>query len=452
LVRGIAYSYESSAGSRHITLNVASGEEEIELYCDREMMDKILGNLLSNAFKFTPVGGSVDVTIVSRSGPPHAGDGGSGWLEITVTDTGTGIPAEQLGRIFDRFFQVEPTESHRHEGSGIGLALVKELVELHHGTIAVKSEVGRGTEFLMRFPLGRSHLRDEEIAETPADAHSAETGGPIGIAHAPPEETPGAAAPAVAGDERSIILLVEDNADVRAYVREYLAPSYRVLEAGDGLAGIAVARESVPDLIISDVMMPEKDGYQLCETLKLDERTSHIPIILLTAKAASQDRIEGLKTGADDYLIKPFEPNELQARVSNLIAQRQKLRERFSAGKVLRPGEISVTSIDDAFLQKVKGVVERHIGEEGFGVEELSDEIGMSRSQIHRKITALTDMSAGDFIRYLRLHRAKDLLRQNAATVAEISYMVGFNTPAYFTKCFHDLFGVTPSEVRRPER
>ncbi len=220
----------------------------------------------------------------------------------------------------------------------------------------------------------------------------------------------------------------------------------------DGAEGIEKAKEAIPDLIISDVMMPKMDGYEVCRTLKLDEKTSHIPIILLTAKGAIENRIEGLETGADDYLIKPFEPKELLARIKNLIHLRRKLRERFSARQVLKPGEITVSSIDDRFLQRIKDVVEAHIAEEGFGVDELARKAGMSRSQIHRKLTALTGMPAGDFIRYLRLHRAMDLLRQNAATVAEIAYMVGFNSSAYFTKCFHGQFGKTPSEVRRTER
>ena len=246
-------------------------------------------------------------------------------------------------------------------------------------------------------------------------------------------------------------MIIEDNADVRAYIQNLLVSSYHVLEARDGAAGIDQALEAIPDLIISDVMMPRKDGYEVCKTLKLDEKTSHIPIILLTAKAASENRIEGLETGADDYLIKPFEPKELLARITNLIHLRRRLRERFSARQVLKPGEVTVSSVDDLFLQKIKNVVETHIAEERFGVDELAREAGMSRSQIHRKLIALTGMAAGDFIRYLRLHRAMDLLRQNAATVAEISYMVGFNTPAYFTKCFHELFGATPSEIRRSE-
>jgi signal transduction histidine kinase/DNA-binding response OmpR family regulator len=445
LVKGIAYSFESSAGMRGVALKVDVEEEEIELYCDREMVEKILSNLLSNAFKFTPAGGKVTLHI------PHPTSHIRHHVSISVTDTGIGIPPEQLDRVFDRFYQVDASQPREQEGSGIGLALVKELVELHHGTIQVQSERGRGTTFTVHLPLGRSHLKDDEVVEVPVTVEPImrEEEGTVA------DEAVGGASEAresgKAKGEKPIVLIVEDHADVRAYIKNYLVSAYQVTEARDGAEGIDKALETVPDLIISDVMMPRKDGYEVCRTLKLDQKTSHIPIILLTARAASESTIEGLETGADDYLIKPFEPKELLARVKNLIDLRRKLRERFRASVPLKPGEVAVTSMDDAFLQKVKSVVETHIGDEGFGVENLGNEVSMSRSQVHRKLTALTGMSASDFIRYLRLHRAMDLLKQNAATVAEIAYSVGFNSPAHFTKCFRDQFGMTPTEARRPE-
>ncbi len=462
LVRGLAYSFESSAGLRRITLNVDSEDEEIEVYCDRDMVEKILTNLLSNALKFTAEGGAVEVRVsVEPSRPPsHSptlplsehregvrGRGGE-YVMISVVDTGAGIAPEHLSRIFDRFYQVDESQTREHEGTGIGLALVKELVELHHGTIDVKSEIGKGTEFTVRLPLGRAHLKDEEIVAAPAVSEPSGDKVPDVSAQAR-EEDHEEGESTTPPDARPIVLVVEDNADVRDYMKSYLDTHYQVVEARDGAAGIEKALETVPDLVISDVMMPKKDGYEVCRTLKLDEKTSHVPIILLTAKAASENRIEGLETGADDYLVKPFESKELLARVKNLIDLRRKLRERFSAGQVLKPGEITVSSIDDVFLQKVKSIVEAHMSEEGFGPEELSREVAMSRSQVHRKLIAVTGIATGDFIRYLRLHRAMDLLRQNAATVAEIAYMVGFSTPSHFTKCFRDLFGTTPAEVRR---
>jgi signal transduction histidine kinase/DNA-binding response OmpR family regulator/ligand-binding sensor domain-containing protein len=464
LVRGIAYSFESSAGIRGVDLDVRVEQEDIEVYCDRDMVEKILSNLLSNAFKFTAEGGKVTVTVTQfriqiselrtqNSIPPsfHRGGivGGRGgeFVEIAVRDTGIGIPPDQLEKVFDRFYQVDASQTREHEGSGIGLALVKELVELHHGTILVQSEVGKGTTFTVRLPLGRGHLTDDEIVEaseivepTSREMDAAHIGlGPGKLT----EESEHVKA------EKPIVLVIEDNADVRTYVKGYLVPAYQVAEAGDGAEGIEKAREVIPDLVISDVMMPKKDGYEVCRTLKLDERTSHIPIILLTAKAASENKIEGLEIGADDYLIKPFEPKELLARVKNLIELRRKLRERFRASVPLRPGEIAVTSMDDAFLKKVMAAVEQHIGDESFHADELAAKVGMSGRQLLRKLTALTNQGPAELIRYVRLHRAMELLEKGAGTVSEIAYMVGFNDPSYFSRCFHQQFGKVPTEVRK---
>ncbi len=468
LVKGIAYSFESSAGIRGVDLDVRVDQEEIEVYCDRDMVEKILSNLLSNAFKFTSEGGSVRVSLrgvppgmtmklsdfrseerLLQQTEPRNDMVMSGYAEVSVADTGIGIPPEQLDKVFDRFYQVDASQTREHEGSGIGLALVKELVELHHGTIHVRSEVGKGTTFTIRLPLGRDHLKDDEIVEMRVNVGPAirEVGGAlVDKAGGGPE---GEAEPEKVEGENPIVLVVEDNADVRTYIRGYLASAYQVTEAKDGAEGIEKALELIPDLIISDVMMPRKDGYEVCRALKRDEKTSHIPIILLTAKAASENKIEGLETGADDYLIKPFEPKELLARVKNLINLRRKLRERFKVSVPLRPGEIAVTSMDDAFLNKVMASVEQHMGDESFHIEELSALVGMSRRQLHRKLTALTNQGPGEFIRYLRLHRAMDLLRKGAGTVSEVAYSVGFIDPSYFSKCFQQQFGTPPSGVRK---
>ena len=502
LVKGIANSFESSAGIRGVSLNVFVEQDDIEVYHDKDMVEKILSNLVSNAFKFTPEGGKVSVSIqrhaerseesravlstsrddersrsmsqaahdTLRLHPAETTSGTAlrvtreGFVELSVADTGIGIPPDQLDRVFDRFYQVDASQTREHEGSGIGLALVKELVELHHGTVRVQSEVGRGTTFTVRLPLGRGHFKDEEITEAKEDQPTSESlriplerdeaiphmdqiASSLGSLPASAEQMRQAGAPR--NDDLPIILIIEDNADVRAYIKDYLVPLYQATEARDGAEGIEKALEIIPDLIISDVMMPKKDGYKVCRTLKLDEKTSHIPIILLTAKAASENKIEGLEIGADDYLIKPFEPKELLARVKNLIDLRRKLRERFSISVPLKPGEIAVSSIDDVFLKKVAEVVERRMGDENFSVEELGQEVGMSRSQLHRKLTALTNQSPSDFIRYMRLHRAMALLQGNAGTVAEVAYTVGYGDPSHFSRRFHEVFGVPPGEVRK---
>jgi len=455
-VKGLASSFESSADMRRVAVSIHADRDEIDVYFDKDKMEKIITNLLSNAFKFTPDGGEVSVlTGLCRDVQLNVPTKGE-CVAISVADTGIGVPADELSRVFDRFYQVDSSQTREHEGSGIGLALTKELVELHHGTISVKSEVGKGTEFAVMLPLGRDHLKGDEVVEEGEPQPTAESlrAIPTGreseaIPHM--DQIASARENVPRNDTTPLVLVVEDNADVRAYMREYLVTGYEVQEAHDGAEGIEKAKESIPDLIISDVMMPKQDGYELCKALKLDEKTSHIPIILLTAKAGTENRIEGLETGADDYLTKPFDARELLVRVKNLIDLRWKLRERFSVGQVLKPGDIAVTSIDDSFLQKAIAVVEKRMGDEEFGVEQFRNELGMSRTQLHRKLTALTNQSTSDFVRYMRLQRAKALLTQNAGTVSEIAYQVGFNSVAYFTKCFREQFGIVPSEVRPPK-
>jgi len=241
-------------------------------------------------------------------------------------------------------------------------------------------------------------------------------------------------------------LIVEDHVDMRRYMRGYLEQTYGIIEAKDGEEGFIKSTKVLPDLIVSDVMMPKMDGFALCQRLKTDERTSHIPIILLTARADAESRLEGLETGADDYLTKPFDARELQVRVKNLIEQRQKLRERFSRQVGIQPKDITVTSMDEQFLQRAIDVLERHMGETHFSVEDFSHEIGFSQRHLNRKLQALTDLAARDFIRTLRLKRARQLLQKKSATILEIAYEVGFNNPSYFSKCFKEQFGQSPSE------
>jgi signal transduction histidine kinase/DNA-binding response OmpR family regulator/ligand-binding sensor domain-containing protein len=459
VIKGVAYSFESSAGLRKIELNISIVEEDIQIYFDKDKVENILTNLLANAFKFTPDGGKIGVQVqflqpplspFSKGdkliSPLSRGDEG-GCLRIIVSDTGVGIPADKLPHIFDRFYQVDSSSTRQQGGTGIGLALVKELVEMHHGTISVDSKPGIKTEFTVSIPGGRESFKPDEIVKGRFEDE------PTSMIEEEKVErtTTPTESGTVSGQQsgKPIILVVEDNADVRQYIRENLPDSYQVMEASDGSAGIEKARETIPDLIISDVMMPRQDGYELCRILKNDEKTSHIPIILLTAKAASENKIEGLQTGADDYLIKPFEPKELVVRVSNLIELRRKLRKRFETSVPLRVGEVAVTSMDDVFLKKVLKVVEGNLSDEDFHVDELSNELGMSRVQLYRKIIALTNLSPWEFICYIRLHRAMELLQKGTGTVSEIAYQVGFHDPSYFSKCFHKQFGKSPMEVKK---
>ena len=435
-VKGIVYSFESLAERKKIILRFKADAKEIMLYFDRDKIEKIVTNLLSNAFKFTPEGGkvSVQLAVISEQSPANRLKTADCIL-MTVRDTGTGIPGDQLPNIFDRFFSSGESHSMDHPGSGIGLALTKELVELHHGEISVASEVGKGTIFSVRLPLGKDHLKEDEIVESVVSdcvsgrdaplvttrAKSGQGAGEPEAITAPIQESNDPSIHALASSNerpatsnQEIILIIEDNPDMRVYIREQLSDMFQVLEAGDGEEGFEKSVDKIPDLIISDVMMPKMDGYQFCEKLKSDERTSHIPVILLTAKSSGESKLEGLELGADDYLIKPFDSRELLARIKNLIAQRRKLRERFGKEIKLQPRDIAITSTDEKFLERAMAVVDEHISEAEFDVETFGRKVGMSRKHLHRKLKALTDQAPREFIRTLRLQRAARLLEKHA--------------------------------------
>ncbi|NOY05168.1 MAG: response regulator [Chlorobi bacterium] len=439
-LRAVVSSFESQAARRNIHLrfeednSLSKVDKPLMWYFDRERMEQVLVNILSNAFKFTSEYGEIVVTLSMNP------DG----IVITVRDTGTGIPSQHLPYVFDRFYMAEDTTSRANEGTGIGLALTKELVHLHHGEINVRSEWGRGTEFSIFLPEGKSHFHDQNIAEKPQIENVVTLDEDLEIK---------------AGEERTVdhrgrsgkktmILVVEDNDDVRFYIRQYLEPAYRVEEASDGLEGLKAARELLPDLIISDVMMPNMNGYELCRVIKNDITTSHIPLILLTAKASDDHKIEGLETGADDYLIKPFNARELLARVKNLIAQRKQLQQKYRRDYLLKPAPVSVLSMDDTFLRRAWEMVEQNMSDPDFNIEHLSDALSMTRSNLHRKIRALTGQTPSQFTRSIRLKRAAELLAQKSGTVTEIAYNVGFSSSAYFSRCFREQFGVPPNKYR----
>jgi DNA-binding response OmpR family regulator len=334
---------------------------------------------------------------------------------------------------------------------------VKELVELHAGTIAVESVEGRGTTFVIRLSTEQPQTEQTqtEKAQVEPDASvpsPALTRGESALV-ASPAILDAATAPALAAatdhDEDTVVLIVEDNTSVRQFVREQLDPYYRVLEAGNGAEGLELAVSSLPDLVLSDVSMPEMDGYELCRTLKHDKRTCHIPVVLLTARTGRADKLHGLDTGADSWLVKPFDSWELVVQVRNLIEQRRRLRERFSAPIVLKPSELGVTPMDEAFLEKVLAVVQANLAEPDFDVVRLGREVGLSRSQLHRKLRALTNQSPTLLIRSIRLQRAAELLQQKSGSIAEVAYGVGFSSQAYFAKCFREELGCSPKEYAR---
>jgi signal transduction histidine kinase/DNA-binding response OmpR family regulator/ligand-binding sensor domain-containing protein len=441
-LRRVVLSFESWAERKQINLEFHADVESVEGNFDHDKLEKIVNNLMSNALKFTSEGGTVRVAVAEKQFRTQISDiRYLNSLTLSISDTGPGISAEHLSHIFDRFYRVD--ETHNTEGTGIGLALTKELVELHHGRIAVESTPGKGSVFTVEIPIDKTAYKPNEITETaPQPAEPEHLGSSF------PSLEPGTIASPVAAEGKPVVLVVEDNADLRAYIREYLQTGYAVQEAADGKEGFERATESVPDLVISDVMMPRMDGMELCRALKQDIRTSHVPVILLTARAGTDSKIEGLEFGADDYVTKPFDSRELVARVQNLILQRQQLREKFSVGVVLRPGDIAVTTIDDALLKMITEAVEKNLGNEDFGVDDLAHIACLSRTHLNRKLQALTNLSPGEFIRYMRLQRARDLLEKNAGSIAEIAYQVGYANLSYFTASFKERFGILPSETR----
>jgi signal transduction histidine kinase/DNA-binding response OmpR family regulator len=404
----------------------------IPIFLDVEKVEKVMNNLLSNAFKFTPAGGTVSVTVCTRKANERFRDG---FAEIEVNDTGIGIAREHLPKIFNRFYQVDNSQTRDYEGTGIGLAITKEFTELMHGEISVVSEIGTGTTFTLRFPLGNSVMQNTGLASENQQDSDQQL-----------EDEMGLLANLSDNHARETILIIEDNVDLRYYIRDNLPENYHILEAPDGEKGIELALDNVPDLIISDIMMPKRDGIEVCRAIKNDERTSHIPVILLTAKTDLQDKLDGLNTGADDYIPKPFDVNELVIRTRNLIETRKKLREKFTGKIAIKPKEISVQSVDDRFLQKVISIAEENIGNSQFSVEKFSMEAGMSVAQLYRKLNALTGYTPNDFIRHMRLQRAADLFQQKVGNVADVAYQVGFNNLSYFAKCFKEKFGMSPSQ------
>ncbi len=406
---------------------------ETKFYFDEDMIEKIMNNLLSNAFKFTEESGCITVGL-------KIAEEKNEYLELSVKDSGIGIPPEKLTYIFERFYQADDSDKRHYEGSGVGLALIKELIDLLQGEIEVESKVDNGTTFFCYLPFNKK-IVTQKISHNYQNTQT-----PVAkISYEEPE--PGKQNQV--DGSRDLILIVEDHPDVRKYIKGKLEDTYSVKEAGNGIEGLKLAQSEIPDLVISDVMMPQMDGFQLCEKLKTDKLTSHIPVILLTARAEDNDRMTGLETGADAYLVKPFNSDELNIRVKKLIELRKKLRTKFSDKLIIKPGDITVTSLDQEFMKKLMSSVENHVSDAQFSVTQLSNEMNMSVSQLSRKLKALIDQSPQKFIRSIRMQRALELLKKNSGNVSEISWDVGFEDPSYFSRVFKNHFGCLPSEKEK---
>ena len=399
---------------------------------DPDKLEKILFNLLSNAFKFTPHGGiiSIKVNYLYSSGNEDSDHFSSDALEIIVKDSGIGISGKILPHIFERYFQAKNSQLEKRNSSGIGLSLVKEIVELHKGTIRVDSTEGQGSIFIVRLPL--QPLRDAATSHhVTEDSREVKTEDLLENQH------------------QCLILVVEDDADMRFYLKTELNDQYDVKTADNGQKGVDMALEMVPDVIICDLKMPKRDGLSLCQELKENEITSHIPIIILTARYSSTMKLKALKMRADDYITKPFNMNELVARIENLIETRQDLQKKMQAHLLSFPTDLEVESLDSKFMAKAMSSVEKHMSDPELNVELLSREIGVSRVQLFRKIKGLTSKTPNKFIRQIRLQKAAQLLRQTDLSVTEITYEVGFTDLHYFRKVFQKHFGLLPSHYRK---
>jgi len=453
-LKGIFNLFKSIAEQKNITLEFLSNETSLCVWVDRDKLEKIINNLLSNAIKFTPDGGRIILGVKSVNSDKN------NFAEIKITDSGIGIPEDKLERIFDRFYQVDDSSGRAYGGSGIGLSLVKELVDLHKWEINIESEISKGTTFTLTIPLSDSYLTNEQKINNELNTgdilvdQQNFTGNRINKTYLNNtidneniiEAEKVLPNKSISKNHKPSILVVEDSTDVREYIFSLLNNDYNIIQAENAEDGMAKVLKLTPDLILSDIMMPGTDGLEFCKQLKTNFQTSHIPVILLTAKVTQANKIEGLETGADDYVLKPFNFKELSLRIKNLLEQRKLLKEKFSKEIYIQPGAVTVNSLDKEFLEKSLKVVESNLYNTQFDLEAFSREMFLSRSQLHRKMVGITGQAPGEFIRVFRLKKAAQLLLEKKLSVTQIALEIGFNSPSHFTKAFQQYFNCLPSE------
>lgn len=425
-MRSVIASFDYAISKKNIGFQFIPDDESLEFIFDPHILDKILCNLLANAIKFTPVGGEITISVGRSDTDPEQ-------VIIRVCDNGAGIPSKDLEKIFEPFYQSGYTEDQQHLGTGVGLALVKELVMLHHGNISAASQPGVLTCFTVTMGI----LTESE--QEPASPGKWKT-----------EQEPVAKSSILADDvarpDTPIVLIAEDNTDIRQFLKGILSGDYEVIEAPNGAEAITKAVEVVPDIVISDVMMPGVDGMELCQKIKTDQRTSHIPVILLTARGSDEYQALGYESGADAYVTKPFNPELLLVRISNLLQSRKKLRTLFSAATGFDTQLVGSTIADKAFVSKLTALIEAKLGDQELSVEWLAGEIGLGRTQLYRKIRSLTDQSVHEFINTIRLKKAADLILTRQLSIAEIAYQMGYAEPASFSRSFQKQFGLSPKQ------
>ncbi len=446
--------FKEEAFTRNIKLSVDADVLELAVWADESMLEKIIFNLLSNAMKVTPEGGNINIELVSRDDtyqlPLIDEEKPTKGVEIRVSDTGPGLEKDQVDRIFERFYQVKNMNRTYYGGTGIGLEVVQNFVKLHKGKVEVVSELGFGTTFKVILPSGNAHFNAHELLssdvkeEVQKEKFVLETiskGKDFEVIQTEKIET-----------QSYTLLIVEDNTELRNYLKEELKDHYKILTASHGKEGIEVAKSALPDIIITDIIMPEMDGFGFCKTIKSDIKTSHIPLLMLTAKTKVDDRMEGIEKGADAYMVKPFNMRLLKLRLSQLITSRQLIFNKYFSVISDVPKNKNTTSLDKEFIQKVLSYINENLGDPDLNVEVLASQLNLSRSQFYRKIKALTNQTANEFLRNIRLQRAKQIIETGNANISEVCYKIGFSSPSYFTKCFKSYFGVLPTEVSGANR
>ena len=405
---------------------------------DEEKINRIVFNLVSNAVKFTPAGGTVMVTL--RDMPDNK-------VLVSVSDTGKGIPEEDREKVFERFFQTEGTEG----GTGIGLAIVKAYAELHGGQVMVSSHEGQGSNFMVLIPREHSGEQVENMALESCDM-VADEGDNGNHTTTPADEDAGVkhslVQKMIGDDNKPTLLIADDNREIRDYMKALLSDDYVIIEAADGNEALKMARTFHPDLVISDVMMPGIDGLELCAELKRNSATSQTPVIIVSAKALDEQKIEGYENGADSYITKPFSSKLLRTRIENLLSNRRKLKDSITGMQDVAEDPVGMSSSDQEFVERLRLIIQHNMGYSEFGVEAIGREMGLSRVQLYRKVKAVMGISVVDLLRKSRLQRAKSQLEHTDKGIAEIAYEVGFSSPSYFTKCFKNEYGMQPSDVR----
>lgn len=443
--------FQEEANNKNILLSVDADTPDLTLWADVKMLEKIIFNLLSNAIKVTPEGGAINIDLRATDQlhklPLVTKEEKVKAIEIIISDTGPGLEKDQVDKIFERFYQVEKQSKSYFGGTGIGLEVVQSFVKLHKGKVKVSSELGMGTTFKILFPEGNNHFSQDQIILS----EEAEFLAKEAFSYAPSVILENNAEENTEVTKQHTVLIVEDNVELRDYLKLELHNQYKVLIATNGAEGIKIAKETFPDVIITDVVMPEVDGMEFCKQIKSDISTSHIPVLMLTAKAKIDDRIEGIETGADAYMVKPFNIRLLKLRLGQLITSRQLIFNKYFSVISEIPEDINTTPLDKEFIENVLNHINENIGDPNLNVETLAFQLNLSRSQFYRKIKALTNQTASEFLRNIRLQKAKQILEMGETNISKVCYSIGFSSHSYFTKCFKNYFGILPTEVKSTE-